>query len=196
MKKNIILCSIAAAFMLTFTGCKDKKEMDETSNKSEAVNKPISGKEVNSSDKQVEEQKGKKSEGDNKNQEGSNKKQESLSKKKYIDKLNTIEAGIKKDFPNSYSDTTVKMKEALGEAYKRWDDVLNEIYGDLKKELKPDVMKELKNEQINWITYRDNTAKKESEEFKGGTLEGVQYIESMGRVTKERCYELVEKYMR
>lgn len=88
------------------------------------------------------------------------------------------------------------MKEALGEAYKRWDDALNEIYGDLKQVLKPDIMKELTNEQINWITYRDNTAKKESQEFKGGTLEGVQYIESMGRVTKERCYELVEKYMR
>lgn len=196
MKKHIILCAVAASVILTFTGCEDKKQIDETTNKSEAVNKQISDKEVNSSDKQVEEQKGKKSEGDNKNQEGSNRKQGSLSKKKYIDKLNTIEGGIKKDFPNSYSDTTVKMKEALGEAYKRWDDALNEIYGDLKKELKPDVMKELKNEQINWITYRDNTAKKESQEFKGGTLEGVQYIESMGRVTKERCYELVDKYMR
>lgn len=196
MKKHIILCAVAASVILTFTGCEDKKQIDETTNKSEAVNKQISDKEVNSSDKQVEEQKGKKSEGDNKNQEGSNKEQGSLSKKKYIDKLNTIEAGIKKDFPNSYSDTTVKMKEALGEAYKRWDYALNEIYGDLKKELKPDEMKELKNEQINWITYRDNTAKKESQEFKGGTLEGVQYIESMGRVTKERCYELVEKYMR
>lgn len=196
MKKHIILCAVAASVILTFTGCEDKKQIDETTNKSEAVNKQISDKEVNSSDKQVEEQKGKKSEGDNKNQEGSNKEQGSLSKKKYIDKLNTIESGIKKDFPNSYSDTTVKMKEALGEAYKRWDYALNEIYGDLKKELKPDEMKELKNEQINWITYRDNTAKKESQEFKGGTLEGVQYIESMGRVTKERCYELVEKYMR
>lgn len=196
MKKHIILCAIATLVILTFTGCEDKKQIDETSNKSEAINKQVSDKAVNSTEKQGEEEKDKKSEGDNKNQESSNKKQGPLSKKKYIDKLNSIEAGIKKDFPSSYSDTTIKMKEALGQAYKRWDDALNDIYGDLKNELKPDVMKELKSEQINWITYRDNTAKKESEEFKGGTLEGVQYIDSMGRVTKERCYELVEKYMK
>lgn len=196
MKKHIILCAVIASVILTLTGCEDKKQIDETSNKSEAINKQVSDKAVNSTEKQGEEEKDKKSEGDNKNQESSNKKQGPLSKKKYIDKLNSIEAGIKKDFPSSYSDTTIKMKEALGQAYKRWDDALNDIYGDLKNELKADVMKELKNEQINWITYRDNTAKKESEEFKGGTLEGVQYIDSMGRVTKERCYELVEKYMK
>lgn len=196
MKKHIILCAVIASVILTLTGCEDKKQIDETSNKSEAINKQVSDKAVNSTEKQGEEEKDKKSEGDNKNQESSNKKQGPLSKKKYIDKLNSIEAGIKKDFPSSYSDTTIKMKEALGQAYKRWDDALNDIYGDLKNELKPDVMKELKSEQINWITYRDNTAKKESEEFKGGTLEGVQYIDSMGRVTKERCYELVEKYMK
>lgn len=196
MKKHIILCAVLASVILTLTGCEDKKQIDETSNKSEAINKQVSDKAVNSTEKQGEEEKDKKSEGDNKNQESSNKKQGPLSKKKYIDKLNSIEAGIKKDFPSSYSDTTIKMKEALGQAYKRWDDTLNDIYGDLKNELNPDVMKELKNEQINWITYRDNTAKKESEEFKGGTLEGVQYIDSMGRVTKERCYELVEKYMK
>lgn len=196
MKKHIILCAVIASVILTLTGCEDKKQIDETSNKSEAINKQVSDKAVNSTEKQGEEEKDKKSEGDNKNQESSNKKQGPLSKKKYIDKLNSIEAGIKKDFPSSYSDTTIKMKEALGQAYKRWDDALNDIYGDLKNELKADVMKELKNEQISWITYRDNTAKKESEEFKGGTLEGVQYIDSMGRVTKERCYELVEKYMK
>lgn len=196
MKKHIILCAVLASVILTLTGCEDKKQIDETSNKSEAINKQVSDKAVNSTEKQGEEEKDKKSEGDNKNQESSNKKQGPLSKKKYIDKLNSIEAGIKKDFPSSYSDTTIKMKEALGQAYKRWDDALNDIYGDLKNELKADVMKELKNEQISWITYRDNTAKKESEEFKGGTLEGVQYIDSMGRVTKERCYELVEKYMK
>lgn len=196
MKKHIILCAVIASVILTLTGCEDKKQIDETSNKSEAINKQVSDKAVNSTEKQGEEEKDKKSEGDNKNQQSSNKKQGPLSKKKYIDKLNSIEAGIKKDFPSSYSDTTIKMKEALGQAYKRWDDALNDIYGDLKNELKPDVMKELKSEQINWITYRDNTAKKESEEFKGGTLEGVQYIDSMGRVTKERCYELVEKYVK
>lgn len=87
MKKHIILCAIATLVILTFTGCEDKKQIDETSNKSEAVNKSITDKEVNSAEKQL---KDKKSEGDKKNQENSNKKQDSLSKKKYIDKLNNI----------------------------------------------------------------------------------------------------------
>lgn len=129
-----------------------------------------------------------------KKQEETNKKSTLLNKKKYIDKLNNIEVGLK-DLDKRYSGTTQEMKAAAGEAYNRWDSALNEIYGVLKQGLKPNVMNDLKNEQVKWITYRDNTAKKASEEHKGGTMEGLVYVDTQGNVTKEKCYELVEKYM-
>jgi len=42
---------------------------------------------------------------------------------------------------------------------------------------------------------RDDKAKKASLEYKGGTAEQLVYTSSLAQTTKERCYELVEKYM-
>lgn len=110
-------------------------------------------------------------------------------KKYYLQKLNNIEAGLV-DLKYLYdSGTTVDIEEAESETYKRWDNALNEIYGVLKEELPASEMSRLKVEQRNWIKYRDNTAE-------GGTLEPFQYTMTLSNLTKERCYELVEKYMK
>lgn len=56
-------------------------------------------------------------------------------------------------------------------------------------------MKKLQSEEIQWISSRDAKAKKASSEMKGGTMEPVIYTNSLADTTKNRCYELVEKYM-
>jgi uncharacterized protein YecT (DUF1311 family) len=66
----------------------------------------------------------------------------------------------------------------------------------LKSQLSSTEMSSLKEEQIQWISDRDAIAEEEASEFEGGTLEGLQYLETLGRLTKERCYELVEVYMK
>jgi uncharacterized protein YecT (DUF1311 family) len=66
----------------------------------------------------------------------------------------------------------------------------------LKQQLSTNEMAELNEEQVNWKTSRDETAKDESLEYKGGSMESLQYIATQSRVTKERCYELVELYMK
>jgi uncharacterized protein YecT (DUF1311 family) len=117
-------------------------------------------------------------------------------KEYYLQKLNNIESGLD-DLKYLYDNgTTVDMREAASETYKRWDNALNEIYGVLKEELPDSEMSKLKVEQRNWIKYRDKTAKTESLEYEGGTLEPLQYTMTLSRLTKERCYELVEKYMK
>ena len=68
--------------------------------------------------------------------------------------------------------------------------------GSLKDQLSSDEMSSLRKEQRDWIKRRDETAKEEAAKFKGGTLEPFQYASTEARVTKERCYELVEKYMK
>lgn len=135
----------------------------------------------------------KQKEGESKKQEQTKKSENLLNKEKYMTKLKEIEG--KTNNPNT-GKTTMEMKSIANERYMKWDSALNEIYGVLKQGLKPDVMNELKNEEIKWIAYRDNTASKESEDVKGGTLEGLQRTCTLERVTKERCYELVEKYMK
>lgn len=113
----------------------------------------------------------------------------------YINKLNNIESGST-DLEEKYLRTTAEMKEAEGKRYERWDKALNEIYTELKLQMSPSDMKQLTEKQIKWISYRDNEAKKNSLEFKGGTMESLTYVSSLGQITKDRCYELVENYMR
>ncbi|WP_435923561.1 lysozyme inhibitor LprI family protein [Paenibacillus sp. DYY-L-2] len=117
-------------------------------------------------------------------------------KKAYIQKLDDIEKGLS-DLQELYDEgTTVSMTKAAEEAYKRWDDALNEIYGALKNRLTEEDMAVLKKEQQAWITKRDEDAEKKAAEFKGGTMEALELLSAKAGITKGRCYELVGKYMK
>lgn len=117
-------------------------------------------------------------------------------KEKYLKQLNDIENSLS-DLNNQYdSGTQTEMHEAKSEILSKWDNALNEIYGVLKKQLSADEMSSLKKEQRNWINQRDKKAKEESSVFAGGTMEATIYVATQAQLTKERCYELVQKYMK
>lgn len=120
---------------------------------------------------------------------------EAASKADYLQKLDAIEEGLA-DLQPLYEGTTASMREAAAEEYTRWDTALNEIYAELKRQLSKSAMDELRQAQREWILHRDATAKEESAEFRGGSLEPVLYVSTQARVTQERCYELVEQYMK
>ncbi|SFD02305.1 lysozyme inhibitor LprI family protein [Clostridium uliginosum] len=101
-----------------------------------------------------------------------------------------------KDLEDLYGGSTLEMKSAASQEYQRWDNALNEIYDVLKQQLSSDEMNKLKKEEIKWISDRDNKAKKDSLKYEGGTAESLIYGTSLAQTTKERCYELVEKYMK
>ncbi len=114
----------------------------------------------------------------------------------YLLKLNEVEESLTDLQKLNDEGTTVSMTKAADETYKRWDNTLNEVYNELKQQLPTSEMAKLKEEQLNWITLRDKTAKEESSAYKGGTMESLEYIATQARVTKERCYELVQLYMK
>lgn len=117
-------------------------------------------------------------------------------KDEYINKLNSTEKGMS-DLDYLYkSGTNGELVEAEYTRLKRWDNMLNEIYSLLKTQLTESEMNELKSKQRSWIEYRDKTAKNEASENSGGTLYNVVYNGSLARLTKERCYELVNTYMK
>ncbi len=122
-------------------------------------------------------------------------KTQESTKQIYKNKLDAIELGMK-DLDHLKGGSTLEMKSAAKEEYERWDRALNEIYGVLQKQLSSDDMNKLKDEEIKWIASRDEQAKKDSLKYKGGTAETLIYGMSLGQSTKERCYELVEKYMK
>lgn len=117
-------------------------------------------------------------------------------KQEYIQKLDQIEEGLADLEALSAEGTTASMNEAAGKEYERWDAALNEIYQALKQQLPEDEMAKLKEEQLNWITERDTTATKAAAKYKGGTMERLEHLSTLARLTKERSYELVELYMK
>ena len=57
-------------------------------------------------------------------------------------------------------------------------------------------MNSLRQKQREWITYRDNKAEQDAAEYEGGTMAQLELILSKANTTQERCYELVNWYMK
>lgn len=113
-------------------------------------------------------------------------------KAEYLKKLNEMEELDK----NAEAGTTmVEMNEQEAKRYEKWDAELNAIYGILKEQLGTEEMEELRAEQRDWVTYRDQTAEEAAQKYEGGSMETLEYAATQAQVTKERCYELVAKYM-
>jgi Uncharacterized protein conserved in bacteria len=115
-------------------------------------------------------------------------------KEKYKEKLDKIQLGFD-GFDYDAAPTNDLYQEECKE-HKEWDDELNNIYGILKVQLSPSDMKKLQNEEIQWIKDRDAKAKKDASEMAGGSMEKVLYEGSLVKSTRERCYVLVDKYMK
>lgn len=118
-------------------------------------------------------------------------------KEEYIQLLDNIEIGLSDLDPLMETGVTLDLHNAASITYGRWDDALNEIYGVLKQQLTNEEMSNLKKEQRQWITDRDRTAEQAGKDCcEGGSFEPVTVVDVAAQLTKERCYELVEKYMK
>ncbi|MEK3715171.1 lysozyme inhibitor LprI family protein [Paenibacillus sp. FSL R7-0333] len=114
----------------------------------------------------------------------------------YFDKLDKIEEGLSDLKAMSDTGVMTDMKEAASKEHERWDKALNEIYQELKQQLPEADMAKLKEEQLSWIKERDKAAEDAAAKYKGGTMEGLEYAATLASVTKNRCYKLVELYMK
>lgn len=117
-------------------------------------------------------------------------------KEEYLTKLNAKKKEMDELRNNPEDDSTYAMKKVEGERYKAWDDLLNEIYGVLQKQLSSEEMEQLKQEQREWIENRDSRAKEASLKYEGGTMEQLEYVAVLADLTEERCFALVEGYMK
>lgn len=117
-------------------------------------------------------------------------------KEEYLKKLEDTKKNTDQIRNNPIDDTTFALKKVEGDVFDTWDGMLNEIYGVLKKQLSSGEMEQLKKEQREWITHRDETAKEESLKYKGGTAEQLEYVKVENNLTIDRCFELVKKYMK
>lgn len=127
------------------------------------------------------------------NLSAANKVQDSK-KQTYQAKLKAMEEEVANIDEGTF--TTVEMKAAAEQRYQKWDKLLNDVYQQLQAQLDTQAMTQLRIEQRKWITHRDDQARKAADEYKGGSAENLVYTETLASVTRERCYRLVEDYMK
>lgn len=94
---------------------------------------------------------------------------------------------------NVASDTEI-LNEIEGN-YQLWDDKLNEIYNTLKNNMSADAFQSLKTEQIAWIKEKESQVKTIGTDPMNGSMRRIEAREAKYNMTKERCYELVNRYM-
>ena len=104
--------------------------------------------------------------------------------------------GIAADDVDQYEGSTVEIHNFTGERYEIWDKALNEIYGVIKGQLSKSEADKLTQDELEWIKYKEETAEEEGLQFDGGSFQPVQINITATRITKERCYELVNRYMK
>jgi len=120
-----------------------------------------------------------------------------LIKQSYLRKLDELDANLKISLKEKYaSPVTLDMIEASNEELKQWDDMLNEIYAKLEKQLSKEEMDKLRGEELKWIESRDKKSEEARSEFAGGSIEPFMGMQSLVESTKTRCYELVNEYMK
>lgn len=117
-------------------------------------------------------------------------------KERYLAKLADMEDELEAFDKVFEHGTQIEITEAQAEVLARWDGALNEIYAELKKQLSPDDMSKLRAEQRDWLKSRDEKAAQAALEYKGGSMETLQYVSTQAQLTRDRSYELVELYMK
>ncbi|WP_342044895.1 lysozyme inhibitor LprI family protein [Bacillus sp. OTU530] len=114
------------------------------------------------------------------------------SKEEYLAKLDKIKTQVRE----SSTGVTTDILNDSQYNYELWDNALNEIYSVLKNQLSESEMNELRNQQRQWVITRDQAAQASYDEEGGGSMSRIVYSETLVEVTKERCYELVNSYLK
>ncbi|MFS0820418.1 lysozyme inhibitor LprI family protein [Bacillus sp. 1P02SD] len=113
-------------------------------------------------------------------------------KEQYLNELAAIEEEIEN---KPEGETQIEMEDIAAGIYEIWDGELNKIWKELEKQLPTEKMDKLREDQRQWIKEKYRIASEEAAQYEGGTMEPLVKVNTQARVTKERCYELVKKYM-
>ena len=80
------------------------------------------------------------------------------------------------------------------EIYQVWDDVLNDLWKNLKETLDEETMDDLLQEQRTWIKENEAEVQKAREEVGGGSLAPLVANQKAAELTRTRVYELASYF--
>lgn len=85
------------------------------------------------------------------------------------------------------------MNQLSYELYQLWDNELNSLWNRLKEKLDADAMKQLTEEEREWIQWKDKEVETAGLEAEGGSLQPLLENDKAAELTRDRVYELAEK---
>ena len=88
--------------------------------------------------------------------------------------------------------TQSDLNQAASQQFDSADFMLNKAYQKLVAVLDKDMKKELKEAQKAWLKFRDLNSKFRSNQYKGGSLSGLIYIQARIEMTQNRTAELTK----
>ena len=121
---------------------------------------------------------------DNDEENSSTNDTEASLKKEYLQKLNATKKETEELEPTDSS--TYALKKVENDRWEIWDELLNEIYVVLEEHLTLEEIDQLRDEQRNWIKYRDDRALEASLKYEGGTQEHLEYVAVLANLTEGR----------
>ncbi|XZL24417.1 lysozyme inhibitor LprI family protein [Clostridium perfringens] len=199
---------------------KDKGEADKAQAKDkEATNKDESEKKEEDSKNDSSTKETAKVDNSNKNESkgasNSSKKEESKSaskkenskdesslakaKSEYLQKMKKIDSEsekLDKEYDSNRGSTQAGMNGISGEQAKLYDNELNEIYDYLKQNLSKEKAKELETSEMAWIKEKESNIAEIKKQYEGGSVTPLMVNSEVAKESKERCYYLIDNYMK
>ena len=123
-----------------------------------------------------------------------NNKIEYTYKYEYLKKLDDLDEDVKKSKSLLEEESNLKMIEIEESKFEIWNNELNNIVLPVvvSEEKKYEIFK---NQEISWLDERDKKAEDNANKFEGMDFAQVEYNLSLAKLTKERCYKLVNEYL-
>lgn len=113
----------------------------------------------------------------------------------YRNRLAELENRIQKNREAQAASNNSNSAKTLADSeLKLWDNELNLIYNAIKDDLDDGEAADLVEEERAWIRERDRKAVDAAKASAGGSLESVEYTVSLADSTRERAYELLDRY--
>ena len=92
--------------------------------------------------------------------------------------------------------TQLDLNQAAESHFKSADFMLNKAYDQLMGVLEKDMKAELKEAQKAWLKFRDLNSNFCSDEYKGGSLSGLIYVQKRIEMTQNRTAELTKIHLK
>ncbi|SDO36678.1 lysozyme inhibitor LprI family protein [Alkalicoccus daliensis] len=113
------------------------------------------------------------------------------SKNEYLQKGNNLTEKINNEAKELFEQDT--QLGFYGQYYQDWDDLLNEVWGELKTNMPESEFETLKQEQIEWIQMKEQNFAERPKEPASERASGMDYL---AFETKDRTYYLIENHLK